>query len=53
MPHDRDVTPEQLSRYFRGDVEMLMKSKVQNEKLRIEDRMMWAHAVEVISKNSR
>ena len=52
MAHDRDVTPEQLIRYFRGDVEMLMQSKVQNEELRIEDRMMWAYAAELISKTA-
>ena len=52
MPHYRDVTPEQLSRYFREDVEMLMQSKVQNEELRIEDRMMWAYTAELISKTA-
>ncbi len=52
MPHDRDVTPKQLSQYFREDVENFLLPKAQDENLRIEDRMGWAYVAELISKTA-
>ena len=52
MPHDRDVSPEQLSQYFREDLKTFILPNTQDEKLRIEDRRMWAYVAEVVSKTA-